>query len=59
MSTVTDAANKYQMTWDAAKNIDKQYLEAKFSKNDYGDLKYISMDEVSNKKGQDYLSIQL
>jgi transposase len=56
MSTVAETADKYHMTWDAAKNIDKKYLEARFSKVDYGDLKYISMDEVSNKKGQDYLS---
>jgi len=57
MSTVSDAAKKYHLTWETAKNIDKKYLEAKYSKVEYGDLKYISMDEIAKGKGQDYFSI--
>lgn len=57
MSTVSETANKYHLSWEAAKDIDKKYLGAQFSNIDYGDLKYISMDEIANKKGHDYLSI--
>jgi len=57
MSTVKDIADKFSMSWETVKNIDKKYLEAKFSNIDYGDLKRVSIDEIANKKGHDYLSI--
>lgn len=57
MSTVKDAADLYDLSWDTVKNIDKKYLAAKFSEIDYGDLKYISIDEIANKKGHDYLTV--
>lgn len=57
MSTVKDIADKFKMSWETVKNIDKQNLEAKFKDIDYGDLKRLSIDEISNKKGHDYLSI--
>ena len=59
MSTVTDVANQYELSWDTVKNIDKQYLAGKYSNIEYGDLKRISIDEIANKKGHDYLTIVL
>jgi transposase len=56
MSTVKDAADLYDLSWDTVKNIDKKYLSAKFSEIDYGNLEYISIDEIANKKGHDYLT---
>lgn len=57
MSTIKDVADKFSMSWETVKNIDKKYLEAKFKNLDYGNLKHIAMDEIANKKGHDYLSI--
>lgn len=57
MSTVKDVADKFEMSWETVKNIDKQNLEAKFKNIDYGNLKRLSIDEISNKKGHNYLSI--
>lgn len=57
MSTVKDVADKFQMSWNTVKNIDKKYLEAKFKDIDYGDLKRIAIDEIANKKGHDYLTV--
>ena len=57
MSTVKDVADKFHMSWKTVKNIDKQNLEAKFKNIDYGNLKRLSIDEIANKKGHDYLSI--
>ncbi len=57
MSTVKDTAARFEMSWETVKNIDKKYLEAKYKKIDYGNLKRLSIDEISNKKGHDYLSV--
>lgn len=57
MTTVKDTANEYDLSWDTVKNIDKKYLTEKFSKVDYGNLEYVSIDEIANKKGHDYLTI--
>lgn len=57
MSTVKDTANRFELSWETVKNIDKKYLEAKYKNIDYGDLKRIAMDEIANHKGHDYLSI--
>lgn len=57
MSTVKDAANRFELSWETVKNIDKKNLEAKYKNIDYGDLKRIAIDEISNRKGHDYLTI--
>ena len=57
MSTVKDTADKFNMSWDTVKDIDKKFLEAKFKHIDYGDLKYLSLDEIANERGHDYLTI--
>lgn len=57
MSTVKNVADKFSMPWETVKNIDKKYLEARFKDIDYGDLKQISINEIANKKGHDYLSV--
>jgi len=57
MTTVKDTANEYDLSWDTVKNIDKKYLTEKFFKIDYGNLEYVSIDEIANKKGHDYLTI--
>lgn len=57
MSTVKDVADKFSMSWNTVKNIDKKFLEAKFGHIDFGDLKRIAIDEIANKKGHDYLSV--
>ena len=57
MSTVKDVADKFSMSWETVKNIDKKYLEAKFKDINYGNLKRLSIDEIANKKGHNYLSV--
>ena len=57
MSTVKNVADKFSMSWETVKNIDKKYLEAKFKDIDYGDLTIVSIDEIANKKGHDYLTV--
>jgi len=57
MTTVKDTADKYDLSWDTVKNVDKKYLTEKFSEIDYGNLEYVSIDEITNKKGRDYLTI--
>jgi len=57
MSTVKDTADKFHMSWETVKNIDKQNLEAKFKDIDYGNIKRLSIDEIANKKGHDYLTV--
>lgn len=57
MSTVIDVSNKYHLSWDTVKNIDKKYLETRFADIDYGELEYLSIDEIAIKKGHNYLSI--
>lgn len=57
MSTVKNVADKFSMSWETVKNIDKKYLEVKYKNIGYGDLRRISIDEIANKKGHDYLSI--
>lgn len=59
MSTVKDVADKFHMSWETVKNIDKQNLEAKFKNINYGNLKHLSVDEIANKKGHDYLSVAM
>jgi len=57
MSTVKDAAKRFELSWETVKNIDKKNLEAKYKNIDYGDLRRIAIDEISNRKGHDYLTI--
>lgn len=57
MSTVKNVADKFSMSWETVKKIDKKYLEERFKDIDYGDLRRISIDEIANKKGHDYLSV--
>jgi len=57
MSTVTKVANKYHLSWETVKNIDKEYLQVQYGDIDYGDLEIIAIDEIANKKGHDYLTI--
>lgn len=59
MSTVKNVSDKFHMSWETVKNIDKKFLEAKFKNIDYGNLKYLSIDEIANKKGHDYLTVAM
>jgi len=57
MSTVKDIADYCDLSWDTVKNIDKKFLARKYSNIDYGNLEYLSIDEIANKRGHDYLTI--
>ena len=57
ITIVKNIAEKYELPWRTVKEIDKKYLAGRLADIDYGNLKYLSVDEISNKKGQDYLTI--
>jgi transposase len=60
MSTVKDIADYHQMSWETVKNIDKKYLAGRIARSiSFDGLEYLSIDEIANKKGHDYLTIVL
>ena len=59
MMTVTDVAQHLKLDWKTIKEIDKQYLEAQYGKPNYDGLRILAVDEISLKKGHNYLTIVL
>lgn len=55
--TVTDVANHFDLDWKTVKNIDKYFLEEKFSETNYNNLRIIAIDEISVQKGQKYYTV--
>jgi hypothetical protein len=50
--TVTDVARHFQLGLKTVKDIDKHYLEAHYGQPDYNELRILTVDEISIRKGQ-------
>jgi len=57
MATVKSTAEQFELSWETVKEIDKKYLEKKLLPVKYGNLQKISIDEIANHKGHDYLTV--
>lgn len=57
--TVKDVAEHVGLDWKTVKKIDKEALEEEFGDTDYGGLSILAIDEISRRKGHDYLTVVL
>ena len=58
-TTIADAANHLGVSWDVVKDIQKRYLQRKFSRPKLGRLKQIAIDEIYVGKRHKFLTIVL
>ena len=54
--SVKAVAQKYTISWHAVKKVDKYFLEQKYGTANYDDLRIIAVDEISLKKGHNYIT---
>ncbi len=57
--TVSEVARHLGIDWKTVKNIDKVYLERDYGQPDYKGLRILAVDEISIRKGQNYLTVVL
>ena len=57
--TVSEVARHLGIDWKTVKNIDKFYLERDYGQPDYKGLRILAADEISIRKGQNYLTVVL
>ena len=57
--TVSEVARHLGIDWKTVKNIDKFYLERDYGQPDYKGLRILAVDEISIRKGQNYLTVVL
>jgi transposase len=57
--TVTEVAQHLQLDWKTVKEIDKQYCEAHYGQPTYDGLRILAVDEISLRKGHQYVTIVL
>ena len=57
--TIQDVANHLGVSWDTIKDIQKRFLQKRFSKPKLKHLKKIAIDEISIGKGHRYLTVVL
>jgi len=57
--TVTEVAQHLKLDWKTVKEIDKQCLEAQYGEPNYDGLRILAVDEISLRKGHNYLTIVL
>lgn len=57
--TIQDVANHLDISWDTIKDIQKRFLQKRFSKPKLKNLKQIAIDEISIGKGHRYLTVVL
>ena len=57
--TVTEVANHLKLDWKTVKDIDKQFLEVQYGQPKYDGLRILAVDEISLRKGHNYLTIVL
>lgn len=57
--TVSEVADHLDLNWKTVKAIDKHYLERDYGKPDYKGLRILAVDEISLRKGHQYLSVVL
>ena len=59
MMTVSDVADHLGLDWKTVKAIDKYYLEQDFGQPDYDGLRILAVDEISLRKGYNFLTVVL
>jgi transposase len=57
--TIKDVAEHLNVSWDVIKDIQKRYLQKKFSRPKLKHLRQIAIDEISVRKGHRYLTVVL
>ena len=57
--TIQDVAKHLDVSWDTIKDIQKRFLQKRFSKPKLKHLKQIAIDEISIGKGHHYLTVVL
>jgi len=57
--TILDVARHLSVSWDVVKDIQKRYLQKKFSRPVLKDLRYLAIDEIAVKKGHHYVTVAL
>jgi len=57
--TIQDIARHLRISWGVIKDIQKRYLQKKFSRPRLKDLHSLAIDEIAVKKGHRYLSVVL
>jgi len=57
--TIQDTAHHLGVSWDVVKEIQKRYLQRRFSRPKLGKLKEIAIDEISIGKRHRYLTVVL
>jgi transposase len=57
--TMTDVAHHLGLNWHTVKDIQKRYLNRKFSRPPLGCLRWIAIDEISIGHGHKYLTVVL
>jgi len=57
--TIQDVAQHLGVSWDVIKDIQKRYLQRRFSRPKLGKLKQIAIDEINVGKGHRYLTVVL
>ena len=57
--TIQDTARHLGVSWDVIKDIQKRYLQRRFSRPKLGKLKQIAIDEINIGKGYRYLTVVL
>ena len=58
-TTIRDVANYFGLDWKTVKAIDKKYLKAELEPPNYDNLHLLAVDEISLKKGHNYLTLVL
>ena len=59
LMTVSDVAQHLGLNWKTVKEIDKHFLERDFGQPDLNGLSILAVDEISIRKGHDYLTVVL
>ena len=57
--TVSEVAKHLGLNWKTVKSIDKYFLEREYGQPDLTGLRILSVDEISIRKGHQYLTIVL
>jgi transposase len=57
--TIQDVADHLGISWDVIKDIQKRYLQRRFSRPKLGPLRKLAIDEISVAKGHRYLTVVL
>ncbi len=59
LMTISDVAQHLGLNWKTVKEIDKHFLERDFGQPNLNGLRILAVDEISIRKGHDYLTVVL